>query len=62
MIVAADKAMYDRKTSRKRLASVSSSQTNQDSFGQASETDSIHNEGFIVELDETHVMSSSAIN
>ena len=62
MIVAADKAMYDRKTSRKQLASVSSSQTNQDSFGQASETDSIHNEGFIVELDETHVLSSSAIN
>ncbi|MEP6945448.1 MAG: diguanylate cyclase [Acidobacteriota bacterium] len=69
MIVAADKAMYQRKTSRKRkdpitggdptvpLSEVLASiiETPQDAFEISA------NEGFIVELDESHVIMTSSI-
>lgn len=71
MIVAADKAMYDRKTIRKRPLAVSNTGKNASIMGttgrarefeESLETDAILNEGFIVELDESHVLASSAVN
>ena len=71
MIVAADKAMYDRKTEHKQLTasvaeSLSSSLARQRQnadvqiFDDIVAGDSVPNEGFIVEVDESHVLSMSA--
>ena len=74
MIAAADKAMYERKTRRKQKRSIEESKNT----AQLSEFITNHikviggsdrsfqdlpsSEGFIVELDESHVISSNAIN
>ena len=66
MIVAADKAMYSRKTSRKRFAlthnvgRVSPSLEKRDII--PGRMDYPQNDNLIVELDESHVLSSSAVN
>jgi diguanylate cyclase (GGDEF)-like protein len=73
MIVAADKAMYERKTSRKminttnvasHIAALSEYISPQILAGISDHvrSDMNSNEGFIVELDETHVVRSTAIN
>jgi diguanylate cyclase (GGDEF)-like protein/putative nucleotidyltransferase with HDIG domain len=56
LIVAADKVMYMRKSNRKRRAAFDIV----DTAAQADDTD--NNAPLIVELDESHVISSSAIN
>lgn len=68
MIVAADKTMYHRKTSRKRFALTHSAEELQKSLRYSPELtpvetpqDTLSN-SLIVELDETHVISSSAVN
>ena len=64
MIVAADKAMYERKTRRKRVASVKASANwpwaNRDELS-LDYNEKVTEDGFIVELDESHVISK-AIN
>ena len=62
MIVAADKAMYRRKT-RRRLDSGNFTISGHNLADKAS-SPSLHDhtDGLIVELDETHVMASSAVN
>ena len=66
MIVAADKIMYERKVSRKRFALTTNvDQVNRDIERTANETGGYRNpssDSLIVELDESHVLSSSAIN
>ena len=74
MVIAADKVMYERKTARKRaaadavamalhLTNQSIDITNGYDLGDLSNLGPVSSEGFIVELDETHVLSaSSAIN
>lgn len=73
MIVAADKAMYARKSSRKlrnsydrniRTAPLSEILAGRpDASNVRSETlDMPSNEGFIIELDESHVISTSSVN
>ena len=57
MVVAADKAMYERKTSRKLYAALKSK-----AGGSNALDDPSHGDSFIVELDESHVLSSSSIN
>ncbi|HEX3100408.1 MAG TPA: diguanylate cyclase [Pyrinomonadaceae bacterium] len=61
MVVAADKAMYQRKTSRKLAAALAKSAgvTPANTGGLE---DPVLSDSFIVELDESHVLSSSAIN
>lgn len=73
MIVAADKAMYKRKTTRKIIDPVAADERLRPSLGLSAEHHSAQNgheydlgeriskDGFIVELDESHVISS-AIN
>lgn len=61
MIIAADKAMYVRKTSRKRFESIQRSKPL--SIDSEPVVDDILNDRFIVELDESHVINiSPAIN
>ncbi len=61
MVVAADKAMYERKTSRK-LAAALSNKAGIAAANTGSHEDHPLNDNFIVELDESHVLSSAAIN
>ena len=56
MVIAADKTMYERKTSRKLYAALANKKSENTS------DDSPKSDSFIVELDESHVLSSSAIN
>ncbi len=59
IVVAADKAMYTRKISRKRLLAITNAS------GRASDTtppDKISSGNLIVELDESHVLASCSIN
>ncbi len=66
MIVAADKVMYSRKANRKKFLlthdamarPLSGSRTAGDQFAEESFT----NDSLIVELDESHVLASSAVN
>ena len=65
MIVAADKIMYERKVNRKRLAQMAKA----DPLNRARRSemsfvgpDDLADDTLIVELDETHVLSSSAVN
>ena len=64
IIVAADKAMYDRKTERKRLTAAIPEAIRQEPehAPQQHSHENLDSEGLIVELDETHVISSSAVN
>ena len=71
MVIAADKAMYERKTSRKRLAAVTSAgtldavdapDTTPDAGILDAADDQVLNDAFIVELDESHILSSQAVN
>ncbi|CAN5424350.1 hypothetical protein BH10ACI3_BH10ACI3_10840 [soil metagenome] len=55
MIVTADKIMYERKSRRKRYALTNN-------IGTLPQPNETVNDHLIVELDETHVVSSSAIN
>ncbi len=59
MVVAADKAMYERKTSRKLTAALSNKRSTTPTNPDSPE---VLNDSFIVELDESHVLSSLAIN
>ncbi|MFM9904636.1 MAG: diguanylate cyclase [Pyrinomonadaceae bacterium] len=59
MVAAADKAMYTRKLSRKRLSQIANAPVHQTAL--ATE-DQILNDSFIVELDESHVLASAPIN
>ena len=61
MVVEADKAMYQRKTSRKLAAALSKS-AHANSENTDGQEDPVLGDSFIVELDESHVLSSSAIN
>ncbi|MEO7658767.1 MAG: diguanylate cyclase [Pyrinomonadaceae bacterium] len=66
LIIAADKVMYDRKTSRKRFLLTHNADQFKRSLARPSAIDdpsrpSMSSENLIVELDETHVLSS-AIN
>ena len=56
MVIAADKTMYERKTSRKLYAALANKKS------ETASDDSPKSDSFIVELDESHVLSSSAIN
>ena len=56
MVIAADKTMYERKTSRKLYAALANKKS------ETTSDDPPKSESFIVELDESHVLSSSAIN
>ena len=61
MIVAADKIMYERKVSRKRLAQMAKS----DPLNRERAVEIPHDltdDSLIVELDESHVLASSAVN
>jgi diguanylate cyclase (GGDEF)-like protein/putative nucleotidyltransferase with HDIG domain len=68
LITAADKAMYNRKTSRKRFAlthnagQLQRSTKSQNGMVIIDLSDELHDDSLIVELDETHVISSSVIN
>ena len=72
MVVAADKVMYDRKTDRKRTKAAADAERIESLLGPVIDAEpilddmgtakSVMNEGFIVELDETHVLASSSIN
>lgn len=65
MIVAADKVMYERKVARKRLALISNVDTRPrtiDTPRSFADTHHLTNDTLIVELDETHVLSSTAVN
>ncbi len=75
MIVAADKAMYDRKSSRKRFALTHNADLLNKTIGdflerkgsssrqmEANPQKEALSDSLIVELDETHVIASSAIN
>ncbi len=60
MVIAADKAMYERKSSRKLYAAMSKKVETPESSIDVE--DPISSDAFIVELDESHVLSSNAIN
>ncbi len=60
MIIAADKAMYERKSSRKLYAALSNKTVAANPDAATEEPAS--GDSFIVELDESHVLSSNAIN
>lgn len=70
MIVAADKAMYERKTRRKMINAAAAAvvpsgiahYVPQVTNGGSVMPEIVSSEGFIVELDETHVVRSAAIN
>lgn len=65
MIIAADKAMYTRKLKRKQLtpARIERVARPLEGHGQAHlRIDDILNDNLIVELDETHVIASAAVN
>lgn len=68
MIVAADKVMYERKVSRKRRDAISANDMAKRSlktpirFAETTNKDDILNDTLIVELNETHVLTSSAVN
>ncbi len=72
MIVAADKAMYIRKTNRKRLATITNVAgktlaSNSQDQDLNSPLSTIHyplssDDAFIVELDESHVLATSSVN
>ncbi|MEQ1922230.1 MAG: diguanylate cyclase [Pyrinomonadaceae bacterium] len=59
IVVAADKAMYTRKISRKRLAAISNASGHSLS---SPDHDKISSGNLIVELDESHVLASRSIN
>ncbi|MEO6656527.1 MAG: diguanylate cyclase [Pyrinomonadaceae bacterium] len=68
MIVAADKVMYERKTRRKRIVlrptedQIQTPRKINRSSGNYSGTDDPLNDSLIVELDESHVVTSMAVN
>ena len=65
MIVAADRVMYTRKASRKKFLLTHNAMANPLSRSAGSKDpdgDRYSNDGLIVELDETHVLASSAVN
>jgi diguanylate cyclase (GGDEF)-like protein/putative nucleotidyltransferase with HDIG domain len=65
MVVAADRIMYERKTRRKRSAAAASGIIDQNTtLLVPAAADKYHpfNDSLIVELDETHVVASTAIN
>ncbi len=68
MIVAADKVMYERKVSRKRFAmtndveKIKRSLERPRSITDNTGLDDLLTDNLIVELDETHVLTSSAVN
>lgn len=59
IVVAADKAMYTRKISRKRLLAITNAGARPTN---ATEPDKISSGNLIVELDESHVLASRSIN
>ena len=60
IVVAADKAMYTRKISRKRLLAISNASGHPTAA--APDNDKISSGNLIVELDESHVLASRSIN
>ena len=72
MIVAADKAMYIRKTNRKRLAAITNASIAKPAVPNSQNLDlhssliphpsSLSDDAFIVELDESHVLTTSSVN
>jgi len=61
MIVAADKVMYERKVSRKRFALTTNIDRVNGTFDRQQDA-GLNNDNLIVELDETHVLSSLSVN
>ena len=61
VVVAADKAMYTRKISRKRLLAISNA-SGRSSEAAAPDEDRISSGSLIVELDESHVLASRSVN
>lgn len=64
MIIAADKIMYERKMERKKLRAASNTTPSAipaDAVVYPPD-DAVLNENFIVELDETHILASAAVN
>jgi len=65
MIIAADKIMYERKVNRKRLARIAQTDLISRPVGHPMSnagTDGLTDDTLIVELDESHVITSSAVN